>query len=162
VDAGGVAQVRHQNGGIHHRAQDFQRLHFGLGAESLVDRVAVLWPSGLTQVLENVAADQILAIVETSDTACGDGMDNDGDGLTDYPEDTFCESWSQDAEQPECQDGMDNDGDGLADLADPDCRSPFQLLERPPRCGLGFEIAFLLLPLMLLSQRQRLRAARLR
>ena len=39
------------------------RLHFGLGAEKSV-RVEIFWPSGRRQVLENVAADQILEISE--------------------------------------------------------------------------------------------------
>ena len=39
------------------------RLHFGLGAEKSV-HVEILWPSGRRQVLENVAADQILEISE--------------------------------------------------------------------------------------------------
>jgi hypothetical protein len=54
---------------------------------------------------------------------CNDGVDNDGDGKTDYPEDRGC-WWSGDGDEvnPECVDGIDNDGDGLTDHpADPGC-----------------------------------------
>jgi large repetitive protein len=62
---------------------------------------------------------------------CSDGIDNDGDGLIDYPEDPGCLSPLDDDETddcpdgpncPECADGIDNDGDGLIDYpADPGC-----------------------------------------
>lgn len=53
---------------------------------------------------------------------------------------------------PACSDGTDNDGDGLIDWAggpnfepkDPGCKdNPNRGTERPPSCGLGFEIAVL-------------------
>jgi len=42
------------------------RLHFGLGQESKVDRIEIHWPKpgGQTQVLTNVAVDQILRVQE--------------------------------------------------------------------------------------------------
>ena len=40
------------------------RVHFGLGAISKLESVAVRWPSGKTELLRNVAADQILRIQE--------------------------------------------------------------------------------------------------
>ena len=45
-------------------SQDDWRLHFGLGANTKADRITVTWPSGKRQVLENVAADQVLTIRE--------------------------------------------------------------------------------------------------
>ncbi|MFO8015577.1 MAG: hypothetical protein R6U32_00585, partial [Candidatus Woesearchaeota archaeon] len=57
---------------------------------------------------------------------CSDGIDNDGDGLTDM-EDPGCSSPQDDDESDgtsECQDGVDNDGDGLIDMEDPGCSSP--------------------------------------
>lgn len=67
-------------------------------------------------------------------TVCNDGMDNDGDGLTDYPADPGCESALDETETdtcpgvgpgcPQCADGVDNDGDGLADADDPNCTAP--------------------------------------
>jgi hypothetical protein len=46
--------------------QQDPRLHFGLGQESKVDRIEIHWPkpSGQTQVLSNVAVDQILRVQE--------------------------------------------------------------------------------------------------
>lgn len=52
---------------------------------------------------------------------CADGIDNDGDGLIDYPLDPDCTSALDDDEAspvtptPECADGVDNDGDSLID-----------------------------------------------
>ena len=61
--------------------------------------------------------------------ACSDGLDNDGDGLIDFPSDPGCTS-AEDADETNappaaaCSDGVDNDGDGLTDFPnDPGCRS---------------------------------------
>jgi Ca2+-binding RTX toxin-like protein len=73
VTAGGTTQVREQNGGIHNRAQNDQRLHFGLGQNDLVERIEILWPSGLREVINNVAVDQIITILEGSSQGGGSG-----------------------------------------------------------------------------------------
>ena len=41
-----------------------KRVHFGLGPESIAQRIEVRWPSGIRQELKNVAADQFLKIDE--------------------------------------------------------------------------------------------------
>lgn len=41
-----------------------KRVHFGLGADSMAQRIEVRWPSGIRQTLENIRADQILPIDE--------------------------------------------------------------------------------------------------
>lgn len=64
VTAGGVTQVRVQDGGVHHRGQNHARLHFGLGKSDKVDSVTVRWPSGHTQQLLDIAVDQRLKIKE--------------------------------------------------------------------------------------------------
>lgn len=58
---------------------------------------------------------------------CQDGIDNDGDGLTDFgvglDNDLGCASASDDserAEQHQCDDGIDNDGDGKIDFTPPE------------------------------------------
>jgi hypothetical protein len=40
-------------------------LHFGLGENSQIDSVRVVWPRGATQVISNVKADQLLQLKET-------------------------------------------------------------------------------------------------
>jgi hypothetical protein len=64
VTAGGRQQLREANSGTHHRSQNFKRLHFGLGNNSLIDQIEVRWPSGVTSTVSNVAADRILTLVE--------------------------------------------------------------------------------------------------
>ncbi len=59
---------------------------------------------------------------------CLDGVDNDADGLMDYPRDPGCEG-AEDAEEADpaafaCEDGVDNDGDGDTDLDDLSCGAP--------------------------------------
>ena len=36
-----------------------KRVHFGLGAETKISSIEIRWPSGIQQVLKDVAADQI-------------------------------------------------------------------------------------------------------
>ena len=54
-------------------------------------------------------------------TQCSDGIDNDGDGKIDFPNDPECKSADDDSEAPECSNGKDDDGDGKIDRADPGC-----------------------------------------
>ena len=76
-----------------------------------------------------VAVDDIsLVPVASAPPACRDGIDNDGDGLSDYPADPGCvDADDNDESNPPpaaCEDGVDNDGDGLTDYpADPGCSS---------------------------------------
>jgi hypothetical protein len=64
VTAGGVTQMRVQDGGVHERGQNYRRLHFGLAKYTQIDKITVHWPSGTVQELSKVAADQILRIKE--------------------------------------------------------------------------------------------------
>ncbi|CAN5343430.1 hypothetical protein BH11MYX1_BH11MYX1_50170 [soil metagenome] len=62
---------------------------------------------------------------------CNDGIDNDGDGFVDFPDDPGCISETDDTENslpsPQCADGRDNDGDGKVDFPnDPGCFAPQQ------------------------------------
>jgi hypothetical protein len=58
---------------------------------------------------------------------CDDGIDNDGDGLVDYPEDPGCGAANDESENDPgrpCDDGIDNDGDGATDYpSDAGCLS---------------------------------------
>ena len=62
---------------------------------------------------------------------CSDSIDNDGDGLIDFPSDPGCASPTDNSELNftptyQCSDGADNDGDGLTDFpSDPGCSSTF-------------------------------------
>jgi large repetitive protein len=73
-----------------------------------------------------------------SATQCHDGIDNNGDGTIDYPNDPSCTSASDNSEVnvcpgtscPQCGDGVDNDSDGLTDYpADTRCQSASGTLE---------------------------------
>nr|WP_280818803.1 Calx-beta domain-containing protein [Thiorhodococcus minor] len=59
----GTVQKRDQNGGKHKKAQDYQRVHIGLGTNQSVD-LEVHWPSGIVETFANVAADQVVELVE--------------------------------------------------------------------------------------------------
>ena len=60
----------------------------------------------------------------TQGNECEDGIDNDGDGVIDFPGDPGCTSPSDDNETSDCDDNNDNDGDGIPDFpADPGCDS---------------------------------------
>jgi hypothetical protein len=60
--------------------------------------------------------------VDVQAPSCADGIDNDGDGLADFPADPGCADAGSRAENPACSDGIDNDGNGSADHPDdPGC-----------------------------------------
>lgn len=57
-------QMDEVRGGASYLSSNDQRLHFGLGADAVVEIVEIRWPNGNTQVLRNLAADSIYTIVE--------------------------------------------------------------------------------------------------
>jgi hypothetical protein len=77
--------------------------------------------------------DQIVAIIDAPN--CSNSIDDDGDGLSDYPADPGCDDATDSSEQSPslpCDDGIDNDLDGLTDFpADPECTSPTAPSESP-------------------------------
>ena len=62
--AGGKAQTRAADGGIHRYAQNDQMIHFGLGSNTAVDSLVVIWPSSTVQRLFDLPADQYITLVE--------------------------------------------------------------------------------------------------
>jgi hypothetical protein len=65
VTTAGRSQTRHAGSGAHSYSQDHGRLHFGLGPNALGDRLTVYWPSGIVDVHEHVAANQVLTVRES-------------------------------------------------------------------------------------------------
>ncbi len=104
--------------------------------------------------------DQIVAVA--SSPGCADGLDDDGDGLIDYPDDPGCTGPADLSEEFDCQDGIDNDGDGLIDYPDdPGCATPNDPRETTPIPALGaWGIGVLIALMLLLSDSHRNRAAR--
>ena len=102
----------------------------------------------------------------TSPPPCGDGLDNDGDGAVDAPSDPGCQDAEGQREDPQCQDGVNNDPaqDALIDFdggisaglppeeitqPDPQCQGiAWRNRERARSCGLGFELASVLIVLL--------------
>jgi hypothetical protein len=77
------------------------------------------------------------SVVIVSD-GCDDAIDNDGDGLTDYPDDPGCSSAGDLSERDPtlvCDDGVDNDGDGRMDFDPATKASPGD--ETTPPAGSG-------------------------
>jgi hypothetical protein len=98
---------------------------------------------------------------------CQDGIDNDGDGVTDYAGgDAGCAGAGASVEDPGCDDGRDNDGDAAIDADGGGAGAPDAYCngvasspnEAAPTvgCGIGPELA-LLLPLVAGARRLRRR-----
>jgi Ca2+-binding RTX toxin-like protein len=64
LTAGGVTQMRQQTGGMHNGVQNDQRLHFGLGQNTQVEKLVIKWSSGKEQVITDIPADRIISVVE--------------------------------------------------------------------------------------------------
>lgn len=106
---------------------------------------------------------------------CANLIDDDGDGLVDYPDDPGCRDPFHPVEDPPCDDRIDNDGDGRVDShgldrngngvlnrqPDPECLGrAWHIAEdqADPACGLGFEVAPVLVGIAALRRRSRQRA----
>jgi hypothetical protein len=63
VSASGT-QYGYVNTAVGYGCASDRRVHFGLGKDSVVTDLTLTWPSGKTQRLENVAADQVLTVRE--------------------------------------------------------------------------------------------------
>ncbi len=64
VVAGDLRQIDEVHSGRGYQSHFGSRLHFGLGAHDRVDRIEVRWIGAGVDVLEDVAADQLLTITE--------------------------------------------------------------------------------------------------
>jgi enediyne biosynthesis protein E4 len=68
LTSGGRTQAREVKAGSSYLTHSDVRAHFGLGRSGTAERLEVRWPGGRTEVLQNVAANQIVTIRE------GDGI----------------------------------------------------------------------------------------
>ena len=57
-------QVREVTAGSSYLSMHSLDVEFGVGSSTSVDEILVLWPSGSTQTMEDVAVDQLLTVVE--------------------------------------------------------------------------------------------------
>ncbi len=62
VTTTGRTQVREIRSGTSYISNEEQRAHFGLGVKDSADSVRVLWPTGVTTELLDVAGDQVLVV----------------------------------------------------------------------------------------------------
>ena len=67
--AGGAVQVREVGSQGSYLSQNSLTEHFGLADAQKADTLEILWPSGSSQVLVDVAADQVLHVVEGEEPA---------------------------------------------------------------------------------------------
>lgn len=132
VEAGGVTQLREQNGGFHRWSQNHQRLHFGLAGNTLAN-VTVHWPDGSIETFAEVSADTVYRVTQGGGiVTVFDPQDNDGDGLTNAQESVLGTDPNNadtdgggvnDGEEVDigldpldpADDDSDRDGDGLSD-----------------------------------------------
>jgi hypothetical protein len=130
--------------------------------------------------LQNLAADPAYATVRQQLEArlgeliapplgpvCSDGLDNDADGLIDFPDDPGCQCWFSALENPRCDNdddldgGIDWDGGSQGGSPDPVCDSqPYRDREHRLRtgsypCGLGAELILVLAALLWCLRRRR-------
>jgi hypothetical protein len=64
VFAAGQRHTAERVAGSGYLSQDDSRLHFGLGAATVIDKVLVHWPSGREQTLEKQGVDKVLTVEE--------------------------------------------------------------------------------------------------
>jgi hypothetical protein len=62
--AAGLTQYNHVTTSTGYASSSDPRVHFGLGSARSAKEIEILWPSGIKQLLHDIAADQILPITE--------------------------------------------------------------------------------------------------
>jgi hypothetical protein len=66
LTSGGISQMRWCISNSGYLSQSDYRLHFGLGNNSKAEEIEILWPSGITQTLRDIQANQIVIVKEPS------------------------------------------------------------------------------------------------
>jgi hypothetical protein len=64
LTAGGRTVLQMRTDGVGAHSQNAGPLHFGLGDSTVIESIVIDWPSGIHQVLTDVAVDQFLTVVE--------------------------------------------------------------------------------------------------
>jgi hypothetical protein len=64
VQTGGKTQTAQKISTTGYLSQNDPRMHFGIGKNQRADKIEIRWPSGKTQVLENIEANRIITITE--------------------------------------------------------------------------------------------------
>jgi len=72
VTAGNLRVYDQRKGGMSYQSAQDPRLHFGLGQQTKIDSIEIIWPSGTTTKLKDLKCDQIIAVKE-------------GEGIVDRP-----------------------------------------------------------------------------
>ena len=120
--AGQPQQTSRVDLGNNYLSQSEIGVHFGLGAETMIDTLTVLWANGTQTVMTNVAADQTLHIdaipnVAPPEFVRGDAND---DGNVDIADAVAMLGILFSGDPPAaCADATDVNDDGLFDISDP-------------------------------------------
>jgi hypothetical protein len=64
VTSASGTQYNHMTTSVGYASSSDGPVHFGLGVDTKANTVEIRWPSGITQVLQNIAADRILLVTE--------------------------------------------------------------------------------------------------
>jgi hypothetical protein len=64
VSAGGKTQTSQKRSTTGYLSQNDPRMHFGLAKNEFADKLEIKWPSGKSQVLEHINANQVLIVKE--------------------------------------------------------------------------------------------------
>lgn len=67
ITADGKEQITQKRSASGYLSQNDPRLHFGLGETTMVEKIEVIWPSGIIQRLEQVQSGQLITITESGD-----------------------------------------------------------------------------------------------
>ena len=62
--ADGSVQYNHATTSTGYASSSDPRVHFGLGSSRSAKELEIVWPSGIRQVLRDVAADRVLPVTE--------------------------------------------------------------------------------------------------
>jgi len=171
VPGGGTATHTGTSMAAPHVTGSFAVLHAAVPSADNAALLNALTGTGLDVTDTRVSPPRITPRVQLQEALrslapgeCYDGIDNDADGFTDFPDDRSCGAGFG-SETAQCEDSLDNDGDGTIDWAggpngedpDPQCNSQYDRKEAASACGLGGELV-LVLPLLIGLRRLRLRA----